>query len=147
MRKTRSKFARIVLLAVVSLLFTTTPATAAVQFPSSDGGGISVDWAAQWENVHRLEDIAVQLCDHNTRDSNEAIARLQVMLVNSAGQSAQALAPVVMRVERYAANCKAYKNMYLGYNEPLAWVRIMYYGSTDGTKYYTKWVKNPFGNS
>ena len=132
--------------ALVTAVVQAGTATAATQFPSSGAGGITVDWSGQWENLNRLDQLSVALCDQNTSDRNEAVARLEVILYNSQGQARTQLAPVVMRVEQYAAQCKGYKNMYLGYGDTLGWVRVLYYGSVDGTEHYTKWVENPFMN-
>lgn len=118
-------------------------ASAATQFPSGDGGGISVDWSGQWVNVNHLEDITLQLCDATPADKNQATAVLQGY-VN--GQTWTA--PSVFRVPIGDKACYEWRNVFLTYfqnGETLAYARVKFYGSEAPTEsWFTRWVINPF---
>ena len=47
------------------------------QFPSGDGGGITVDWSGDWVSTTRLQEVTLQLCDSTPADKNRATAVLQ----------------------------------------------------------------------
>lgn len=118
-------------------------ASAATQFPSADGTGISVDWSGQWVNLNRLEDITLQLCDATPRDKNQATAVLQGY-VNGQVRTA----PSVFRVPIGDKACYEWRNVFLTYyenGETLAYARVKIYNLEAPTEsWFTRWVINPF---
>jgi hypothetical protein len=118
-------------------------ASAATQFPSGDGHQISVDWSGQWVNIHRLEDITLQLCDATPADKNQATAVLQGYVT---GQIRTA--PTVFRVPIGDKACYEWRNVFLTYfenSESLAYARVKFYNSGAPTEsWFTRWVINPF---
>lgn len=122
-------------------------ASAAQQFPSGDGGGITVDWSGQWVNVNRLEDITLQLCDSTPADKNQATAVLQGYVYQN-GAASPRTAPSVFRVPIGDKACFEWRNVFLTYfqnGEVLEYARVKFYGSQAPTQsWFTRWVVNPF---
>lgn len=120
-----------------------TASAAATQFPSGSGGGITVQWSGQWVDIHRLENITLQMCDGTPADKNQASAVLQGY-VN--GQTRTA--PTTFRVPIGDKACYEWRNVFLTYlenNETLAYARVDFFGSAAPTETWaTKWVVNPF---
>jgi hypothetical protein len=143
----------IAVIAVAMSAATTTlsgPALAATQFPSGEGGDIRVDWSGEWANANRLHDITLQLCDANPKDKNRATAQIQGY-VTLGGNARIETAPSVFQVPIGDAECKAWREVFITYfqnQERLAYARVQFYGSQEPeTKFWTRWVRNPFLDS
>jgi hypothetical protein len=134
-------------LVVLGVMFVqASPAAAAEQFPSGDNLTVSVKWSGEWENVHGLSEITVQMCDDLPNDVDRATARIEVWLENTRGEVRLALAPVVMRIQQFANDCREWADMHLRYPEYVRWVRLVYGGSVSGLTDATRWTKNPHGS-
>jgi hypothetical protein len=134
-------------LVVLGVMFVqASPAAAAEQFPSGDNLTVSVEWSGEWESVHGLSEITVQMCDDIPDDVDRATARIEVWLENTSGQVTRQLAPVVMRIQQFAARCREWPDMHLRYAEYVRWVRLVYGGSVSGLTDATRWTKNPHGD-
>ncbi|MFF9352435.1 hypothetical protein [Streptomyces sp. NPDC014734] len=123
------------------------PALAASQFPSANKDGIRLDWSADWESAHRLENITLQLCDATPGDKSRATVQLQAY-VTRGGAARIETAPTVFQVPIGDKACMEWRRVFLTYSQDqdrLAYARAQIYTSEKPKeKFWTKWVKNPF---
>lgn len=131
----------------MSTTLLTGSASAATQFPSSDGKGISVDWSGSWANLSRLEDITLQLCDATPADKNKATAQLEAYVSNGLGFRIET-APSTFQVPIGDKRCKEWRNVFLAYashNDHVDYVRVKSFGSgAPNNSIWTRWVRNPY---
>lgn len=116
------------------------------QFPSGDGGGITVDWSGDWVSTTRLQEVTLQLCDSTPADKNRATAVLQGY-VTRGGAARIETAPSVFQVPIGDKACYEWRNIFLTYSQNgdiLAYARVKFYGAQAPTEsWFTRWVVNP----